>query len=317
MTGSGRAFLVRRTLFALFAVWLVLSATFLLVAVAPKTGLGGTLGAAAFGGASESELARLEQQYLESRGLDRPLHVRYADWMVSMVTFQWGQSFHGPEQVNRLIADGLGRTLVYVVPATVLAVLLGVVAGLYGALEPGTRGDRSARFGAYLALGLPNFFVGVVVLHLLAEGPLGVNGPLYGVLADHVLPVLLLATTLVGAMVSYTRAESREYVDTAFVKLVRAKGASERRVAVHVLKNAAPPLFALLFAELLAVLLLGVFVIEAVFGIDGFGSVVLGAVHVRDMPVLLSSTLVIVVVGVGGNLLGDVVTAWLDPRLED
>lgn len=312
---SGGAYLARRTLFALAAVWLVLSTTFVLVVVAPNTGLGGALGAAAFGGASESELERLEQQYLESRGLDRPLSVRYADWMYSMVTFQWGTSFHSREPVKRMVATSLWRTSLYLVPATVLAVGLALVAGLYGALNPDSRGDRSARYGAYLALGVPNFFVGVVVLHLLADGTVTGGGTLQGLLVDHVLPVLLLATTLVGAMLSYTRAEAREYVGTAFVKLVRAKGASERRVASHVLKNAAPPLFALLFAELLAVLLLGVFVVESVFGIDGFGSLVLGAVHVRDMPVLLSSTLVVVVVGVGGNLLGDVVTAWLDPRL--
>lgn len=314
---NGRVFIARRALFALVAVWLVFSTTFLVIVVAPDTGLGGLLGAAAFGGASQEELERLEQQYLAEHGLDRPLYVRYGDWLYRLATLQWGESYVSQEPVRGLVADSLWRTLRYVVPATVLAVLLGLVAGLYGALRPESSGDRSVRFGTYLALGIPNFFVGVVALYLLEQPSFGVLDPADAVLTDHVLPVLLLATTIAGAMLSYTRAEAREYVGTAFVKLVRAKGGSERRVAAHVLKNAVPPLFALLFGELLAVLVLGVFIIESVFGIDGFGRLVLSAVHERDMPVLLSTTLVVVVVGVGGNFLGDLVTAWLDPRLAE
>ncbi len=314
---TGRAYVARRALFALVAVWLVFSTTFLVIVVAPDTGLGGLLGAAAFGGADVEELERLETQYLAEHGLDRPLYVRYGDWLYRLATLQWGESYRSHEPVRGLVADGLARTLLYVVPATVLAVLLGLAAGLYGALHPGSAGDRSVRLGTYLALGVPNFFAGVVALYLLGQPSFGLLDPADALLADHVLPTLLLGTTIAGAMISYTRAEAREYVGTAFVKLVRAKGASERRVAAHVLKNAVPPLFALLFGELLAVLVLGVFIVESVFGIDGFGRLVLGAVHERDMPVLLSTTLVVVVVGVVGNFLGDLVTARIDPRLAE
>nr|WP_246286591.1 ABC transporter permease [Natronomonas gomsonensis] len=217
-----------------------------------------------------------------------------------------------------MVADGLWRTAQYVVPATVLAVLSGIALGLYGALTPGSRGDRLGRLGAYVALAVPNFFLGFLVLLTFGDFTLYAE---YGTIADnvwtkHVFPVVLLSTTLTGAMVSYTRASANEHVDTAFVKLVRAKGGSDRRVARHVLKNAAPPLFALLFAELLAALLVAVFVIESVFGIDGFGSLVLTSVYDRDVPVLLAITYVVVLVGVVGNLLQDFVSATLDPRTE-
>lgn len=314
---TGRAYLARRVLFALVAVWLVLSTTFFIIVVAPNTGLQGLLGTAAFGGASVEELERLEAQYLSEHNLERPLYVRYGDWLYRLSTLQWGESYESGEPVRGLVVGGLARTMLYVVPATVLAVVLGLAAGLYGALHPDSAGDRSARLGTYLALGVPNFFVGAVAVYLLGQSSYGSLDPVSALLIDHVLPILLLGTTIAGAMLSYTRAETREYVGTAFVKLVRAKGASERRVAAHVLKNAVPPLIALLFGELLAVLVLGVFIIEVVFGIDGFGRVVLDAVHDRDMPVLLSTTLVVVVVGVGGNLLGDLVTGWLDPRLAE
>lgn len=314
---TGRAFVARRAVFALVAVWLVFTSTFLVIVVAPDTGLGGLLGTAAFAGANEEQLDRLESQYLSERGLNRPLYVRYGDWLLRLSTLQWGTSYETDEPVNGLVLDRVVRTSLYVLPATALAVLLGLVSGLYGALHPESPGDRSARLGTYLALGVPNFFVGAVAVYLLAEPSFALFDPADALLTDHVLPILLLGTTIAGAMLSYTRAESLEYVGTAFVKLVRAKGAGERRVATHILKNAVPPLFALLFGELLAVLVLGVFIIEAVFGIDGFGQLVLVSVHERDMPVLLSTTMVVVVVGVGGNFLGDLVTARLDPRLAE
>ena len=308
--------LLRRAALSVVMVWLVLSATFGLVAVAPDARLGGLLGAAAFGGADEAELEELEEQYRETYGFDRPIEERYVEWMTTIPTFQWGESFVTGEPVRAVVADRLWRTLQYVLPATVLATLLGVGVGLAGALAPQSRRDRLGRLGAYVALALPNFFVGF--LAVLAFGGVAefveyrrVPDTLW---LTHILPTVLLATTLAGALVSYARASASEYVDTAFVKLVRAKGPSEARVAAHVLKNAAPPLFALLFAELLAALLLGVFVIEAVFQIRGFGDLVLQSVYDRDVPVLLAVTYVVALVGVFGTLLGDLVSAVLDPR---
>lgn len=300
--------LARRVVLSVVVIWLLLSSTFLLLVVAPDSELGGILGAAAFAGASEEELERIETRYLEERGQDRSVYVRYVEWMSSIPTLQWGDSFVTGESVRSLVALRLWRTAQYVLPATGLAVLSGVGLGLYGALNPESRGDRTGRAVAYLVLGVPNFFVGF----LLVQTTGGFPGRT--VLVEYVFPTLLLGSTLAAAMVSYTRAGTAEYVDTAFVKLVRAKGAAGWRVAGHVLKNAAPPLFALLFSELLAALLVGVFVIEAVFGIDGFGTLVLEAVYDRDVPVLLAVTYVVVLVGVVGNLLQDVLAATLDPR---
>lgn len=313
---SVRRRLSRRLVLSVLIVWLVLSATFGLIVVAPDSRLGGILGAAAFGGADESELEDIEQQYRERYGQDRPVSERYTEWLVTIPTFQWGESFVSGDPVREIIADRLSRTLEYVLPATLLATLAGVGVGLQGALRPGSVGDRAGRFSAYLMLAVPNFYLGFLLLKWFGDATLlsGTGWLPADLWSGHVFPVALLSTTLAGALVSYTRASAREYVDTAFVRLVRAKGASEWRVAGHVLKNAAPQLFTLLFAELLAALLVGVFVIEAVFQIQGFGTLILDAVYDRDVPVLLAVTYVVALVGVAGNLLQDVVSAWLDPR---
>ena len=107
-----------------------------------------------------------------------------------------------------------------------------------------------------------------------------------------------------------------EYAASDFVKLVRAKGASNRRVAVHVLRNAAIPVFSMLFTEALGLLVLSVFVIEVLFGIDGFGLLLFRAVEDRDLPVLLGGTVVTIGVGVLGNIVQDVSYSVLDPRVD-
>jgi peptide/nickel transport system permease protein len=308
--------LARRLALSAAIVWLVLSAMFVLITVAPDARLGGILGAAAYGGANVTELQALEQQYLETYGFDRPIGVRYVDWMTTIPTFQWGESFTSGEPVRGIVADRLLRTLQYVFPATVLATVGGVAVGVYGSLRPQSPGGRVGRVAAYLALAVPNFYLAyLLAVHLgdvtFLTGRRWVPDDLW---TGYVFPTVLLSTTLAGALVSYTRASANEYVDTPFVKLVRAKGGSEWRVASHVLKNAAPPLFALLFAELLAALLVAVFVIETVFGIYGFGALVLTSVYDRDVPVLLAVTYVVVLVGVFGNVLQDLVSATLDPR---
>ena len=308
----------RRLVLSVVIVWLVLSLMFLLITVAPDSRLGGILGAAAYGGANVTELQTIEQQYLETYGFNRPIEVRYVNWMTSIPTFQWGESFVSGEPVRGIVADRLSRTLQYVLPATVLATVGGVAIGVYGSLRPRSSGDRVGRLAAYVALAVPNFYLAYLLVVWFGDLTLLTDS---GWVPDdlwtgYVFPTVLLSTTLAGALVSYTRASANEYVDTAFVKLVRAKGGSEWRVAAHVLKNAAPPLFALLFAELLAALLVAVFVVESVFGIDGFGSLVLTSVYDRDVPVLLAITYVVVLVGVFGNILQDVVSATLDPRTE-
>lgn len=310
--------LARRLALSVVTVWLVLSAMFLLITVAPDARLGGILGAAAYGGANVTELQALEQQYLETYGFGRPLHVRYIDWMLTIPTFQWGESFVSGEPVRGVVASRLSRTLQYVLPATVLATAGGVAVGVYGSLRPRSVGDRVGRLAAYVALAVPNFYLAYLLAVHFGDSTFltASRWTPDDLWVGHVFPIVLLSTTLAGALVSYTRASANEYVDTAFVKLVRAKGGSEWRVATHVLKNAAPPLFALLFAELLAALLVAVFVIESVFGIDGFGSLVLTSVYDRDVPVLLAVTYVVVLVGVFGNLLQDFVSATLDPRTE-
>jgi len=294
------------------AAWAVLTTVFVLFTTTREWVLQRQVGALKWAGREEDVIAAVRDEYLASRGLDRPLPVQYVDWMGDMVTLDWGVSFVTGEPVFPTVVAAAGRTAMYVFPALVLAVVVGVGFGLYVALNPDSRFGNLGLGTAYLCFALPNFWVGGLLVSFAVGGVI----PRTPLVFDHLLPTLLTATTMLGGVVSYARAHATEYATADFVRLVEATGGSRLRVATHVLRNAAVPIFSLVFTEALALLVLAVFVVEAVFGIDGFGSLLLRSVDQRDLPVLLGGTLVIIAVGVAGNVVQDLSYSVLDPRID-
>jgi len=203
-------------------------------------------------------------------------------------------------------------TAMYVVPAVVLAVLIGLGIGLAVALHSRSRPANAGRVASYIAFAVPSFWLGGMFVGAAQGGVIGENSLLF----DHVLPITLVTMTLLGGYVSYSRAYALEHVSAEFVTLIKAKGVGPRHVARHVVRNAAIPLLSMLFTEALGLLVLSIFVIEVVFGIDGFGTMFFFAVDARDIPVLLGGTMVIIVVGVFGNVIQDVSYQYLDPRVD-
>lgn len=305
---------VQRIALGLVTAWAVLSGIFALFTLTEDWALGGIVGGLRFAGAEEEELAQARAEYLADRGLDRPFREQYADWMGNMVTLQWGDSFQTGEAVLPLVAGSVGRTAAYVLPSIVLAIGLGLAVGLYAAMNPDGRLANASLTSTYLLFALPNFWLGGLALSLVwGDDPAVGYSPL---VFEHALPILLTTTTLVGGYASYSRAHSLEYASNEFVALLRAKGAGPLAVARHVLRNAAIPVVSMLFTEALGLLVLGVFVIEVLFGIEGFGLLLFDAVRGRDLPVLLGGTLVVIAVGVAGNVCQDLSYGALDPRVD-
>ncbi len=297
----------------LATAWIVLTSVFALFTLTDDWVLSGRIGLARFAGENDPEaLAEIRAEYLAARGLDRPLWEVYVDWIGRMVTLDWGVSISSGEPVFPLVADAVVRTAAYVLPALALAIVVGIGIGMFAALRPESRLGSGSVGTAYLLFALPNFWIGGMLLSLTLEDPAARSPLVY----EHLLPIALTFTTLVGGYVSYARAHSREYATADFVALVRAKGASGARVATHVLRNAAIPFFSMLFTEALGLLVLATFVIEVLFGIDGFGLLLLEAVSDRDLPVLLGGTVVVIGVGVVGNVVQDLAYGYLDPRVD-
>lgn len=318
MSGASRALLLRAA-FAVLTAYLALSVTFLLVTLAPNTAVEGKVAGFAFANpdASQSQIESVKRSVLAARNLDQPVYLRYANYMADMTTLRWGGSFSMNAPVTDLVADRLARTGTYAIPGFLLAVVLGVVGGLYSAVREGSVGERTLRVLAYLTFGLPSFYLATVAIVGLSLPPVeGVFGEAY-LLRRRIIPALLLALTLFAGQLAYARAESKEVVTAEFVSFLRAKGFGDRGVAYRVLRNAVAPIATLFVTDLLAVLVVAVYVIEFVFDIPGFGTLSYNAAVDRDMPLLLGTTVVVVIVGVVGNFLTDVVAIVSDPRTGD
>lgn len=314
----------KRVLFAVFAAYLVVSITFGFVALTANPNVSFVAHQAAQQSASEranaTEAAEAVNEavsaYREAHNLDQPVEERYVQWLVDIATLDWGESHTQSEPVTAVLARVLPKTLAYVLPAMLFALVGGVGLGVYAALQPGSRLEQLISGGFYLGYGLPNYWLANVVL-LLGVARYGEEFRSASPWVDVVLPAAVLGVSLFAGQLRYARAESSEYVATSFVKFVRSKGASTRRVARHVVRNAALPLLSLFFADLLGVLVVNVFVLEAVLDIGGLGGVGLVAIQERDLPLVLGVAMVLAFVGIVGNLIQDLAYLVLDPRVED
>ena len=318
---SSLRYVLQRVGFAMVAVWAVVTIVFLFVSLTPDPYLAQVLHHATQDtrGDPTAAVEQARQSYIATRGLDRPLWVRYTDWLVSVVALDWGRSWSTEMPVFTMVQQYTYRSALYVLPAIALSSLGGALVGLYSAANRRSLPDRVTTVLAYVGMGIPNFWLaGIAIIFVQDEG-LGAlkrfsPDPTLP-LASYLVPALVLSTVLLGNQIHYSRAEVHEHLKANFVDVLRAKGVSKLQVARHVLRNAALPLFSLFFADLLAVLMLHVFVIETIFGISGIGRLTLLAVEARDLPLIMGVTMVVVFVGIFGNLLQDLLSFVLDPRI--
>ena len=305
--------LFKRVALGFAAAWAAVTAIFFAFTLSDDWVEDGIEGAARFGGADEAEIEARIEAYRAERGLDRPISEQYVDYMIQTAQLDFGPSFSTGEPAGGLMLDAAIRTAMYALPAIALAIALGMSIGFYAAFNPHSRVAGLLRHGSYVAFAAPTFWVGGVAVGLTQTGTIEQSHWLF----RHALPIALATTTLLGGYVSYSRAYALEERSKQFVSLVRAKGARPLLVARHVVRNAAIPLFSMLFTEALALLVLSVFVIEFLFGIEGFGWMFVDAISTRDLPMILAGTVIVIIVGVLGNIIQDLSYSYLDPRVGD
>ena len=330
-------YVVRRTLFAVLTAYLVVSLTFGVVALTPNTHLGGELSAASYyERASDAELQEMKEAYLENRNLDRSLPERYADWMVSITTFDWGHSYSYDRPVADVLAGAVQRTALYAVPALLLSILFGTAFGTLSGELDGLP-DHLLRVGSYAAVGVPTFIAAFALTELslgrfewvrplnwrmapfVLEGrPINPNSGLWPTRKPwrFLVPAGVFALSLVGWQLRYVRTAYLDHASDLSTKLHRAKGAGWRRISRHVLRNAAIPIVSASLSELLVVALLGIYVVETVFGIQGVAAVNMVAVRTRDVPLIIGSSLVLAFSGILASYVQDLAYGYLDPRIE-
>jgi peptide/nickel transport system permease protein len=307
-------FVTRRILWTVFAAWLFLSVSFFAIALTPdpnKTLLG-------WANRNDPDAQqRAIEQYEELRGQDKPLLQRYTDWVVGYATLDWGYSFAYEKPVTTLLLNRVPITLGYLIPAILLASLLSVVTGILSAVTQGSIPDRLNNGITYLGLALPAFFTATFLQKWFTIPPIN---PALGYfdpqnLTALAFPALVLGINLYAVQAWAIRAEAIEIVPAEFVKTLRANGAGTIRTGRHVLRNAISPVFALLVSELLVLLFVGVYVVELVFGIPGAAAASFRGFQDRDVGLILATIVLPVVVALLANLVLDVISAYLDPRV--
>lgn len=314
-------YLLGRVGFVVVTAYLLLSVTFFFVALTPDPNEAFVQMAAAMGGGdSDAALAA----YRTARNRDIPLVERYVNWLVGYTTFQWGTSFSTGRSVLGVVADRLTISLYYLVPGVAMAAWGGLSVGMWTALRPKSiPGHLTA--GSLVAVGaIPSYWLGHLIIQFALQH-LGMThlfrwagGPLAGSNRyKTVFAALTIAVALLVVQLRYVRSGTAEFSRTTAAKLVRAKGGRDIDVARHSLRLLGASFLTLFLTESLTVLFLGMYIVETVFRIPGFGELSLLAIERRDMPLILGTTYVMVTFGLLGTLAEDVVEVILDPRLED
>lgn len=327
MSRVGRL-VVRRLLWMAFSAWAVLSLTFLVFVGSPDPNLALVRFAAAFGAAmSDGDAGEAEQSaveaYRQARGYDVPVAERYVAWMTDYATLDWGETLGG-EPVAAAVADGLGVTLTYLVPALVVATVGAFGIALVVATRRGGLVDRATTALAYAGYGVPVFFAGEMLFALLVHRfdqiwlVFDQRHALYSPanLDQFLLPGVVMAVHVLVVQLVVVRTEVVEHLNEDFMRTLVASGARPRDLARHAVRNAAVPLTSAFLAELLTLLYLSVIVVEVVFGLPGFGQLTFQAIQDRDVGLILGVTIVPLLVGVAGNALQDLAASSLDPRVD-
>jgi peptide/nickel transport system permease protein len=306
---------IARRLGALAVVLAVVSVlTFVIVQLLPGDVATEILGTSA----TPQDLAALRVKL----GLTRPAPVRYGEWIGGVVRGDWGVSLLYQMPVRPLVLEGLGRSAVLAGLALVTAVPLSIALGVIGALRRDTWLDHAISAVTLVALSLPEFVWGTVLILLLAyrvrvfppSSFVDPRAPLGTVAASLVLPVLTLLLALLAQMTRMTRASMIDALRQPFTEAARLRGLRPRRVVVHALRNALLPTVGIVALNV-GFLLGGIVVVETVFAYPGLGRLLVDSVNHRDVPMLQMATLVVASAYGLANLGADVVYAYLDPRI--
>jgi len=296
-----------RLLFALPALWLIVTMVFLLAHIVPGDPVQQMLG----------EGARLEdlQQLRHSLGLDVPVPLQYERYLAGLVHGNLGESFRFQQPVTSLVLSHFPATLELAFVALLVCAAIGIPGGILAAARRGESADHAVGFLTLLGLSVPNFALGPVLILLFSVrlGWLPVSGR--GGISHLVLPALTLGAALPAILTRMVRTAVVEQLSSDHVRTARAKGLSEPAVLFHhAFRNALTPILTILGLQFGA-LLAGAIVTETIFSWPGIGRLAVQAIESRDYPLVQGCILLIAVTYVVVNLATDLVYAVVDPRV--
>lgn len=274
---------------------------------------------------SSETIARYENLY----HLDKPLAQQYLYWIWNLLHLDFGYSFFYNCPVSKVIGGRLWNTFILSLASLILTWSVAIPLGIWAAVRRNRFIDRFLSFCSFAGLSMPSFFLAMILLfiasyfHILPLGgmrsanfdDLDITGKIIDILKHLVIPTFVISLASIAALQRLMRGNMLEVLRQQYILAARAKGLPESRVIYrHALRNAINPLVTI-FGYHLSDLLSGVALIEIICNWPGLGAVMLTAVRAKDIYLVMASMLIGGILLLMGNLLADILLAWVDPRI--
>src|SRR6476620_97311 len=263
------------------------------------------------------------EQIRKQYHLDQPIPVQYVYWIKGALSGDLGESMRFKQPVLDLVLQKLPVTMQLASMAIIIALSIGISAGIVSAVKKDTVWDYAANVFALWGLSTPNFWLGIMMIFLFSvqlgwlppSGYVSLAEDWKQSLATTIMPAFVLGNALAAVLMRHTRSAMLQAMGTDYVRTARAKGLAEGRVVLkHALRNAMTPVITLLALDF-GTLLSGAVLTEQIFTIPGFGKLIVDSVFNRDYAVVQGVVLVTATVYISLNLLADIAYVLVNPRL--
>ena len=300
------SYIIRRLLIIIPMALLVVTLTWGLIRMAPGN----------FYSTEKKLPPAVEANIKKKYGLDKPWYQQYAIMLGNIVRGDFGDSLkYEGQSVNEIIRRHFPYSATIGICAYILALIIGLAAGIIAALKQNSAADYGSMSLAMLGLSVPNFVLGPILVLIFSLWLYWLPPARVGGFSSYVLPVITLAAIYAAYIARLTRAGMLEVMRSDYIRTARAKGLSETKVLLkHAIRGGLIPVVSFT-GPALAALLAGTVVIERVFAIPGLGNIFIQSVLNRDEPLILGIVAFLSILVMIFNLLVDISYAFLDPRI--
>ena len=301
------AYIIKRIFNAVLVLWVVITITFGLMHAIP----GGPF-------TVEKSLPPVVLKSIEERyKLNDPLYKQYGDYLTNLVQGDLGPSFKYPgRSVNDIIKDGFPVSFQLGMEAVLIAVIIGIPAGVLAAVKQGKWQDHAVNFCTTLGVAVPSFVVAVLLIYVLSTKLHLLPSAMWEGWQYQIMPALALSGMPMSFIARLTRSSMLDVLGQDYIKTARAKGLSRLTVLFkHALPNSLIPVITYI-GPMAAGILTGSFVIESIFAIPGLGQYFVTSIYNRDYTVILGVTIFYSVIVIVLNMLVDLIYPLLDPRIK-